>query len=270
MPASCRRRTACAAISGVSSAGLASTGLPAASAAATWPVKIASGKFHGLMQTTGPSGRCVALSKPSRDLGGVVAQEVDRLAHLGDGVGQRLAGLAHDQAEQGAACALPSGRRRAAGRRRARPAASRPRRRGGGGLGEGRVHRLGRRLDDAGRRCRGGRRGCAPRAPRRSPPRRRPAAARRVSGGVAAGEQGARRARRGAARSSGRGRRSSAARRRTGRAAGRSAGAGRRRARWPAPPRPGRRSAPRSGPRASAMRLTKEELAPFSSRRRTR
>ena len=31
--------------------------LPAASAAATWPVKIASGKFHGLMQATAPSGR---------------------------------------------------------------------------------------------------------------------------------------------------------------------------------------------------------------------
>ncbi len=55
-PASCSRRPAWAAISGVSSAGLASTALPAASAAATWPVKIASGKFHGLMHTTGPSG----------------------------------------------------------------------------------------------------------------------------------------------------------------------------------------------------------------------
>ena len=65
-PASRRRRTASAAISGVSSAGLASTGLPAASAAATWPVKMASGKFQGLMQATGPSGRCVALAKPSR------------------------------------------------------------------------------------------------------------------------------------------------------------------------------------------------------------
>ena len=43
-------------MSGVSSAGLAITELPAASAAATWPVKIASGKFHGLMQTTRPSG----------------------------------------------------------------------------------------------------------------------------------------------------------------------------------------------------------------------
>ncbi len=41
---------------GTSSAGLASTGLPAASAAATWPVKIASGKFHGEMQAMGPSG----------------------------------------------------------------------------------------------------------------------------------------------------------------------------------------------------------------------
>ena len=28
--------------------------LPAASAAATWPVKIASGKFHGLTQTNTP------------------------------------------------------------------------------------------------------------------------------------------------------------------------------------------------------------------------
>ena len=46
-----------AAMSGVSSAGLAITELPAASAAATWPVKIASGKFQGLMQTTRPSGQ---------------------------------------------------------------------------------------------------------------------------------------------------------------------------------------------------------------------
>ena len=56
-PAWRRIRTASAAISGVSSAGLARTGLPAASAAAICPVKMASGKFHGLMQTTGPSGR---------------------------------------------------------------------------------------------------------------------------------------------------------------------------------------------------------------------
>ena len=43
-------------MSGVSSAGLAMTALPAASAAATWPVKIASGKFQGLMQAMTPSG----------------------------------------------------------------------------------------------------------------------------------------------------------------------------------------------------------------------
>ena len=65
-PAACNARTAAAATSGVCSAGLASTTLPAASAAATWPVKMASGKFHGLMQTTGPSGRCEVLSKPHR------------------------------------------------------------------------------------------------------------------------------------------------------------------------------------------------------------
>ena len=55
-----------AAISGVCSAGLASTVLPAASAAATWPVKMASGKFQGLMHSTVPSGRCVSLPN-SRD-----------------------------------------------------------------------------------------------------------------------------------------------------------------------------------------------------------
>jgi hypothetical protein len=45
-----------AAMSGVASAGLASTALPAASAAAIWPVKMASGKFHGLMQAIRPRG----------------------------------------------------------------------------------------------------------------------------------------------------------------------------------------------------------------------
>ena len=41
-------------MSGVCSAGLASTALPAASAAAICPVKIASGKFHGEMQANTP------------------------------------------------------------------------------------------------------------------------------------------------------------------------------------------------------------------------
>jgi hypothetical protein len=54
MPASWHSRTASAAISGVCSAGLAKTLLPAASAAPAMPVKIASGKFHGLMVTNTP------------------------------------------------------------------------------------------------------------------------------------------------------------------------------------------------------------------------
>ena len=62
-PASCSRATMAAAVSGVCSAGLASTVLPAARAAATCPQKMASGKFQGLMASTTPSGRCVALSK---------------------------------------------------------------------------------------------------------------------------------------------------------------------------------------------------------------
>ena len=61
-PASCRICTMAAAVSGVCSAGLASTVLPAARAAATWPAKMASGKFQGLMASTTPSGRCAALS----------------------------------------------------------------------------------------------------------------------------------------------------------------------------------------------------------------
>ena len=53
-PAWCNSWMACAATSGVCSAGLATTVLPAASAAAIWPTKMASGKFHGLMQTNTP------------------------------------------------------------------------------------------------------------------------------------------------------------------------------------------------------------------------
>ena len=53
-PASCSSRTAVAAISGVCSAGLAMTALPAASAAVTCPQKIASGKFQGEMQANTP------------------------------------------------------------------------------------------------------------------------------------------------------------------------------------------------------------------------
>ena len=57
MPAACSNFTASKAMSGVCSAGLATTALPATSAPAIWPVKIASGKFHGLMQTKTPRPR---------------------------------------------------------------------------------------------------------------------------------------------------------------------------------------------------------------------
>ncbi len=46
---------------GVWGAGLATTVLPAISAAATWPVKIASGKFHGEMAAKTPRPRKVRL-----------------------------------------------------------------------------------------------------------------------------------------------------------------------------------------------------------------
>ena len=63
---SCTRRAVCrprasgltarAAISGVCSAGLAMTALPAASAPRIWPEKMASGKFQGEMQAITPRG----------------------------------------------------------------------------------------------------------------------------------------------------------------------------------------------------------------------
>jgi hypothetical protein len=65
-----QQRRARAAISGVASAGLASTALPAASAAAIWPVKMASGKFHGLMQVKTPRGGRSAPSRGRRSSAG--------------------------------------------------------------------------------------------------------------------------------------------------------------------------------------------------------
>ena len=67
-PASNKQRTTCAAVSGVCSAGFAATEFPAASAAATWPVKIASGKFHGEMHANTPRPRNVnVLASPVGD-----------------------------------------------------------------------------------------------------------------------------------------------------------------------------------------------------------
>ena len=56
-PAECKSLTVSKAIRGVCSAGLATTQLPAASAPAICPVKIANGKFHGLMQMKIPRPR---------------------------------------------------------------------------------------------------------------------------------------------------------------------------------------------------------------------
>jgi hypothetical protein len=86
--------------------------LPATSAAATWPAKIASGKFHGLMQTKTPAAvqlQLVALAggagqrcgaQAQLGLVGVVAAEVDRLAHFGDAVAERLVRFLHEQAAE--------------------------------------------------------------------------------------------------------------------------------------------------------------------------
>ena len=65
IPASCNNLTASKAIRGVCSAGFATTALPATRAALTCPMKIARGKFQGLMQTKTPlPWRLSALSSP--------------------------------------------------------------------------------------------------------------------------------------------------------------------------------------------------------------
>jgi len=61
-PASSARRTRASAVSGVSSAGLATTVQPAASAGAILRAIIASGKFQGVMAATTPTGSLTAIS----------------------------------------------------------------------------------------------------------------------------------------------------------------------------------------------------------------
>ena len=171
-PALCSRPNARCAISGVCSAGLATTAFPAASAAVTWPRKIDRGKFHGEMQTKTPRPRRtrrVALAGRPRHrlageqaarLGRVVAAEIDRLAHLADAIVQRLAALAREQRDQRVAVVLeqigqPVERRRALLDRLARPFAEAAR----AGLHD-RIDRAERRVDDGadggaiGRGCR--------------------------------------------------------------------------------------------------------------------
>ncbi len=55
-PASTKHWTTCAAQSGVSVAGLKTTAFPATSAGAIFHAGMATGKFHGVMQATTPSG----------------------------------------------------------------------------------------------------------------------------------------------------------------------------------------------------------------------
>ena len=58
-PASWKRRVIASAVSGVSSAGLRIIVQPAATAGPTLRVTIASGKFHGVTSSAGPTGRFV-------------------------------------------------------------------------------------------------------------------------------------------------------------------------------------------------------------------
>ena len=63
-PASSASRSSSSAVSGVSSAGLSTIVLPAASAGATFHAAMTSGKFHGTMSPTTPSGSRKVMSTP--------------------------------------------------------------------------------------------------------------------------------------------------------------------------------------------------------------
>lgn len=63
-PASASSSAKRSVVSGVRSAGLMTTVQPAASAGAILRVAIASGKFHGVMSSTGPTGCCDTIMRP--------------------------------------------------------------------------------------------------------------------------------------------------------------------------------------------------------------
>ena len=63
-PASSAMRSSSSAVSGVSSAGLSTTVLPAASAGPSFQAAIVSGKFHGTISPTTPSGSRKVTSTP--------------------------------------------------------------------------------------------------------------------------------------------------------------------------------------------------------------
>ena len=103
-PASTAIRSSSSEVSGVSAAGLRTIVLPAASAGATFHEAITSGKFHGVIRPTTPSGSRNVIStppatgivRPSEALRapGVVAEALGDHRDLAASVGDRLAGVA--------------------------------------------------------------------------------------------------------------------------------------------------------------------------------
>ena len=72
-PASSARRTSASEVSGVSSAGLATTVQPAASAGAILRAIIAAGKFHGVIAATTPTGSFTAIMRRPRTGAGITS-----------------------------------------------------------------------------------------------------------------------------------------------------------------------------------------------------
>ena len=72
-PASSARCTSASEVSGVSSAGLATTVQPAASAGAILRAIIAAGKFHGVITATTPTGSFTTIMRRPRTAAGMMS-----------------------------------------------------------------------------------------------------------------------------------------------------------------------------------------------------
>ena len=166
IPASSAIRSNSSAVSGVSSAGLSTTVLPAASAGASFHAAIVSGKFQGVISATTPSGSRKVMPTPAGHgdrvpevalrPGRVVAEGVDHHLHLAARVADRLAGVArleHRQRLQlaGQRVGQPVQQRRAVARRDRAPG-----RVGRLGAGDRRVRLLDPRAGDLGQDRLGG------------------------------------------------------------------------------------------------------------------